>query len=106
MPRTLFDHLDLGTGTLHEFSRFKPDILIPEVAGNLIGDSPWLSREIGCQLAGFFHGHQIFTDIEGPLRDPFRLLIAREFRVFAFQHQAATGGRDHHIVPFGDQRIQ
>ncbi len=102
----MFDHLDLGTGTLHQFLGFEPDILIPEMTGNLIGDSPRLYREIGRQVAGFFHRHQIFTHIEGPLRHPLGLLIAMELRIFAFQHQAAAGSGDYHIISVDDQGIQ
>src|SRR5262245_33968364 len=49
MARAFFDDLNLRTGAFHQFFGFKSDVLIPQVAGNLIGYTSWFPFKVSGQ---------------------------------------------------------
>ena len=100
MAGAFLDHLNLRAGALHEFLRFEPDVLIPQMARYLVGDSSGLLLKVGGQHALPLQLHEIFTDIERPFRHAPHLISSDDLGIFPFPHQAATGHRRDDIVAF------
>ena len=72
------------------------------MAGNLIGHPAGLVHKISGEGAFPFELHEILADIERPRADFLGFFAAKQFGIFALEHQAATRHGYHNIVPLFD----